>query len=872
MCSHNKGNSKLCSALPKVFAAVAVVLLISSAIFVPVVCAESFEITSPNILPGAIPGVFYNYQLETNKVGATWTLLAGSQLPPGLTLRTDGLIRGAPYRVGEYSFGLEARHAGQTRSQTFTITVGLRIDTFKLPWATENIPYSFQMIASGGRLPYVWSLSPTSDPALDLSENILPPGMVFSKDGVFSGSVSESQKDPYEISFRVTDSLGYYVDKEFEFYVDKVSAPSNPVEINTPNLPPAKKGFNYSSALEFSGGFAPYTWSVLSGTLPQGMELREGVLSGTPNKSGLFLFVIGVEDSRGYQGSKKYELTVEVTVTSVTLDKSIIFITTDDQFKLHAEVYPSNATQKNIRWESNNTKVASVDADGKVTALSPGIADINVTTEDGGKKALCRVIVVEATDKTPVMPMVATGENFSLALRSDTSALSWGHNQSGQLGSGTVLARMAPEMLMEGIVVTFLAAGQAHGLALDRDGNIWAWGNNRLGQLGLGNAASQVSTPQKISNTAELTAFNDVTAFAAGGNHSLAVRNNGSVWAWGDNNSGQLGNMHLVTHHLPVPVPGLWGVSSVAAGLNHSLALKTDGTAWAWGDNSSGQLGNGSSTNSATPHPVTALTGITALAAGSGHSLALKDDGTVWAWGSNSSGQLGTGSLTDSSFPAMVRGLSGVRAIAAGHSHSLALKEDGTVWAWGNNHQGQLGSFLHDQLLPVRVPGISMATALAAGDNHSLALCSDGSLWGWGGNDYGQLGTGTQEEYKPAPSLALANLGEQPSPWALNVQEWSPKRGVSYARTWRIDFSSSPDPATVSSDTIIVTEDIYGLNRVPGASVDVDSSRPSRVLVKPPPQWWAQGKTYYLFITNEVKSLNGHPLTRGIRMQFRIAE
>ena len=137
-------------------------------------------------------------------------------------------------------------------------------------------------------------------------------------------------------------------------------------------------------------------------------------------------------------------------------------------------------------------------------------------------------------------------------------------------------------------------------------------------------------------------------------------------------------------------VSGLTGVIALAAGSWHNLALKSDGTVWAWGDNGSGQLGDGSTTDRSTPVQVSGR--VIAIAAGSYHSLALKSDGAIWAWGSNGSGQLGDGSTSYyNSTPVPVSGLSGVIALAAGSSHTLALKSDGTVWAWGSNYDGQLG-------------------------------------------------------------------------------------------------------------------------------------------------------------------------------------
>jgi hypothetical protein len=157
------------------------------------------------------------------------------------------------------------------------------------------------------------------------------------------------------------------------------------------------------------------------------------------------------------------------------------------------------------------------------------------------------------------------------------------------------------------------------------------------------------------------------------------LKNDGTVWAWGRNDYGQLGNGTNTNSNLPVPVSGLSGVTDIAGGFYHSLALKNDWTVWAWGYNNDGELGNGTNTNSNVPVQVVtslggpALSGITDIAGGGLHSLALKSDGTVWAWGRNSEGELGKGTNTNSKVPVQVSGLTGVTAIAGGGYHSLAI-------------------------------------------------------------------------------------------------------------------------------------------------------------------------------------------------------
>ncbi|WP_244238502.1 RCC1 domain-containing protein [Corallococcus terminator] len=288
------------------------------------------------------------------------------------------------------------------------------------------------------------------------------------------------------------------------------------------------------------------------------------------------------------------------------------------------------------------------------------------------------------------------------------------------------------------------AGGQSHTLALKQDGTAWAWGHNGYGQLGDGTQTHRL-TPVRVPG------MTGVAAFVAGGNHTVALRQDGTVWAWGRNSEGQLGDGTTTVRLTPVQVPGLTGVATLVAGGYHTVALRQDGTVWAWGHNAGGQLGDGTTTARLTPVQVPGVTGVTALAAGGYHTLALKQDGTVWAWGWNNEGQLGDGTLTDRPTPVQVPGLTGVTGIVAGGDRTLALKQDGTVWAWGRNAEGQLGDgTTTNRLTPMQVPGVTGVTTLAAGAYHTLALRQDGTVWAWGANDSGQLGDGTTTR-RPTP-------------------------------------------------------------------------------------------------------------------------
>lgn len=314
----------------------------------------------------------------------------------------------------------------------------------------------------------------------------------------------------------------------------------------------------------------------------------------------------------------------------------------------------------------------------------------------------------------------------------------WGDNSYGELGNGTTTNVIVPWVTPAGLGnVQSAAQGRNHSLAVKDDGTVWAWGANDAGQLGDGGATIRLA-PVAVTGLA------DAVQVAGGRAHSLALLADGSVWAWGDNASGQLGNGTTEAQSAPAPVSGANAMRGIAAGRNFSLALRADGTLWAWGENALGQLGNGSAINAVVPQPVTGLANVTAVTAGGYAAYALKADGTVWAWGDNVSGQLGDSTTIAHRTPAVVYGLSRVMALASGDYHCLALKADGTVWAWGNNMHGQLGDGTTTmRLAPVQVSGLSGCIAVATGGGHSLALAGDSTVYAWGDNGTGNLGDGT---------------------------------------------------------------------------------------------------------------------------------
>ncbi|MFJ4160235.1 RCC1 domain-containing protein [Microbacterium testaceum] len=290
-------------------------------------------------------------------------------------------------------------------------------------------------------------------------------------------------------------------------------------------------------------------------------------------------------------------------------------------------------------------------------------------------------------------------------------------------------------------------------LVLLTDGSVWAKGPNQNGQLGDGSTTDR-------STWAPVPGLSGVTQIAAGTASGYAVLSDGSVKAWGANGSGQLGIESTTDQWSPVQVSGLTsGVTQVSTGATHVLALMSDGSVKAWGNNGSGQVGDGSTTNRLSPVQVSGLTsGVTQVAGGAFASYALSSDGSVKAWGSNGAGQVGDGSKTTRRTPVQVSGLtSGVTQVTAGALSGYALSSDGSVKAWGYNGNGELGDGSStSSTTPVRVSGLnSGVTQIGAGYASGYALLSDGAAKAWGKNDSGQLGDGSTTNRATPVSVAL---------------------------------------------------------------------------------------------------------------------
>ncbi len=287
-----------------------------------------------------------------------------------------------------------------------------------------------------------------------------------------------------------------------------------------------------------------------------------------------------------------------------------------------------------------------------------------------------------------------------------------------------------------------ITGGYSHNLATKSDGTLWAWGANGYGMLGNGTLIGS-SFPIPIGTA------NDWKMATSGYFHNLAIKNDGTLWAWGRNSSAQVGNG--ATRILsPVQIGSSSDWKDIGAGQDYSMALKTDGTIWAWGQSIS--------INGTTPTKIGTANDWMNIKCSPRSYFAQKTNGTLWAWGYNTAGNLGDGTLIDKNSPTQIGTATDWQVIAPGAAHTLALKTNGTLWAWGKNFWGQLGDGTKThQLSPIQIGTANDWKNINAGDGHSVAIKTDGTIWAWGINLKGQLGNGTRMESMIPIQIGTAN-------------------------------------------------------------------------------------------------------------------
>ena len=327
------------------------------------------------------------------------------------------------------------------------------------------------------------------------------------------------------------------------------------------------------------------------------------------------------------------------------------------------------------------------------------------------------------------------GSSCTFVIKADGTLWSWGRNNYGQLGIGTIINTPVKTQVGTDENWQSIEGGQFHTAAIKTDGTLWTWGFNSSGQLGLSNTTNKTIPTQISSN-------NVWSTVAAGYDHTVAITTDGSLFAWGLNDHGQLGDGSRSNRSTPRLIGSGW--RTVSAGNNVTIAVKIDGTLWGWGEGN--QVGDGTFADKSSPVQLGTATNWKSVSRGVSHTLAVKTDGTLWAWGSNGRGQLGNGSTPGSSVPTQVGTDTNWESAKAGFFFSIGRKTDGTIWSWGEGTFNQLGlgASTANVLVPTQIGTENDWQTISVGTSSlfGAAIKNDGSFWAWGYNNFSQLGDG----------------------------------------------------------------------------------------------------------------------------------
>ena len=368
------------------------------------------------------------------------------------------------------------------------------------------------------------------------------------------------------------------------------------------------------------------------------------------------------------------------------------------------------------------------------------------------------------------------GNYYGGAITEDGSLYMWGYNAYGQIGNGTTVSQTTPTKILSN--VKSISLSSLHSAAITEDGSLYMWGYNSYGQVGNGKSENQVR-PVKI--------LSDVVSVAVGHAHSAAITKDGSLYMWGANGDGKIGNGTLgnvdTENNQLTPVKVLSNVISVSLGTYHSAAITKDGSLYMWGSNSYGQIGNGTKTNQLVPQKV--FSNVKVISLGRDYSAAITEDGSLYMWGHGYDGQLGNGQKDFGECQVTpVKVLSNVKSI----SGSAAVTKEGDLYVWGPNDSGQIGNGTYDwrnpQLFPKKV--LSNVVDVSMGNSCILALRGDCNLYAWGSNNCGQVGNGTTtNQLKPTKILDDVRLQEQ------SINNKKPVGGAcGNTLTWELNFET----------------------------------------------------------------------------------
>lgn len=361
---------------------------------------------------------------------------------------------------------------------------------------------------------------------------------------------------------------------------------------------------------------------------------------------------------------------------------------------------------------------------------------------------------------------IATGIQQTYGIKTDGTLWAWGSNFRGQLGDGTNVSKDFPTQIGLDTNWATLASTNSsalHMLAIKTDGTLWAWGRNETGELGNGNHGVGFDEYSPIQVGIESN-WKFVTV---GQECTVAIKNDGTLWGWG-----AVGTTFLSGWNYTPTQLGTLNNWKFAAwgGYSHCIAINSIGGYFGGGNNSYGVLGNGIISGPYTVFQQIGSYSYKSIATSDNHSMGIRLDDKLMIWGRNDAGQLGDGTTVDKSTPIQIGGFNSWKSISVGHSHSLAIKSDGTLWAWGENAYGQLGDGTNiDKSVPIQIGSSTDWKFVVSGFAHNAAIKTDGTLWTWGFNTSGQLGNVTSNSSNTPLMVNCPTIGVIEHPSSVNI-------------------------------------------------------------------------------------------------------
>ncbi|MBF0451875.1 MAG: tandem-95 repeat protein, partial [Candidatus Magnetomorum sp.] len=558
-----------------------------------------------------------------------------------------------------------------------------------------------------------------------------------------------------------------------------------------------------------TASFSYYAWDQTSGTHGQTVLISDtgGISAFSTDTDICSINVYDMNDAPSISQIENQKAILNSTAVPISFT-----ITDIDGDDLVLSAMSSNVTivaQENMSFSATDSS--------RILMLTPTayeIGDLSITVIVSDTYGLTS----STTFSLNVSPMchevvdVAAGFYFSVALKSDGTVWGWGRNGYMQIGDADTGKIFTEPVKIENVdSIKAITAGSRFVLALDNNGTVWAWGHNNYDQLGRDTTEENSSEPVQIQN------FTNVSAIAAGVYHSIALKDDGSVWVWGFGQYGQIGNDQMTsTNTIPTAtsLPNDITIIAISGGGHHVLALDDTGHVWAWGYNSNGQIGNGSNQTATLPKevltstsPITPLTNIKNIAGGSFLSIASGFDGSLWTWGKDGYGMLGHGTVNTHLFVAtQVQSLTDVDTITkVDELYTVILKSDGTIRSWGLNDKGQLGvdsSSLPTSYTPVPQDNpLQDVIDIASGYRHTLLLRANKTVCALGDNTYGQLGNGTTDS--SSNPLTILNLSPNYEPFIRPISDQSTEEDTPLM----LSFSAIDIDSAVCSMDITITSD-----------------------------------------------------------------